>query len=85
MERSETPDEDIIHHIPALPKALQHAYEGLLAVGAVGPSSGHDLKRLAKELHEGKKQLEHELHMLEGKGVVAHQTSGNETVWYARK
>ncbi len=76
---------DDSHRLPSLPKGLQAVYDGLARLGATGPGMGRDVKFLAKELHENKKEMEHELHVLEGKGVVAHQTSGNETTWYLRK
>lgn len=73
------------HRLPSLPKELQAVYQGMARLGATGPASGRDTAFLAKELHENKKTMEHELHVLEGKGIVGHQTSGNETTWYLRK
>lgn len=73
------------HRLPSLPKGLQAVYEGLTRLGATSPMAGRDAKFLAKALHENRKEMEHELHVLEGKGIVAHQVSGNETTWYVRK
>ncbi len=82
-EHLNTPPEGS-HRVPSLPKELQAVYQGLTRLGATNPAAGRDVAFLAKELHESKKNMEHELHALEGKGVVGHQTSGNETTWYVR-
>lgn len=73
------------HRLPGLPADLKRTYEALLRLGATGPAGGRDLKYLSKQLRESKHDLEHELHVLEGKGIVGHQTSGHETVWFARR
>ncbi len=85
MVQNPTPPDEGPHRLPALPTELKRTYDGLVRVGATNPTGGRDLKFLSKELHENKKELDHELHVLEGKGVVAHQTNGNETVWYASR
>ncbi len=84
VQETPVPDEGP-HRLPSLPADLKRTYEGLVQAGATSPADGQDLKTLSKQLHENKRELDHELHVLEGKGVVGHLTSGNETVWYARR
>ena len=92
-ERHEaTPDEpheatadEPVHRVPGLPKDLKQVYDGLLHAGATSPGGARSLEYLSKELHHPKKQMLHELHVLEGKGVVGHETSGHDTSWYLRK
>ncbi len=74
-----------VPRLPSLPPNLRQVYDELVEVGATGPASARPVEYLSKELHHPKKEMEHELHVLEGKGVVAHVTSGHETVWYARR
>ncbi len=74
-----------VHRLPSLPQNLRRVYDELVDVGATGPASARPVEYLSRELHHPKKEMEHELHVLEGKGVVAHVTSGNETAWYARR
>jgi len=80
----QTPDPDV-HRIPSLPKDLMEVYNGMQKLGATGPSSGRSVEWLSKQLHHPKKEMLHELHVLEGKGIAGHQTSGHETAWYLRK
>ncbi len=71
--------------MPGLQADLQRTYDGIRMAGATSPGSGRSLVILSKQLKLSKKDLEHDLHVLEGKGIVEHQTSGKETVWYARR
>ncbi len=71
--------------MPGLQADLQRTYDGIRMAGATGPGSGRTLQVLSKQLKISKKDLEHDLHVLEGKGIVDHQTSGKETVWFARR
>jgi hypothetical protein len=71
--------------IPGMKAELRRVYDGLVALGATSPTSGRPVEYLAKQMHEPKNRMLHELHELEGKGVVGHQTSGHDTTWYCRR
>ncbi len=73
------------HRLPALAPGSRRTYEGLLGLGATGPASARPLANISKALKRSKRDLEDELHLLEGKGVVDHVSSGREVAWYCRK
>lgn len=85
MVRNQTQPTMGSHRVPGLQADLKRTYDGLISVGATGPSSGRSIQVLSKQLKTSKKDLEHDLHVLAGKGIAEHQTSGKETVWYARR
>jgi hypothetical protein len=76
---------DGAHRVPGMSADMRKVYEGLLKLGATSPTGARPVEFLAKQLHEPKKAMLHDLQVLEGKGIVSHQTSGHDTLWYCRR
>lgn len=85
MIRESTKPSEGTHRLPGLAPKTKRTYDALLHIGATGPASAKDVKAISKRLHENKHEVEHELHALEGKGIVGHQSNGHDTLWFARK
>ena len=71
--------------IPGMRTDLRRLYEAMRTIGASGAGSGRPVDRLSRDLHISKNRLTDALEELEGKGVVGHQTSGRETVWFTSR